>query len=474
MDRVPPVKNGSRIGSEPAEREQDPRRALPSVDRLLRELAAGEGAGLARWALGEAVRVAVGDARRRAEAGEDVGDYRAAALSAARALTRERPAHVVNATGVVVHTNLGRSVLGEGAAAAVARAAAQYGDLELDLATGERGDRLAGLETKLRLLSGAGAAAVANNCAAAVLLALDTFARGREVIVSRGELVEIGGSFRVPEILARAGVKLVEVGTTNRTHARDYEDAITPETGLLLKVHRSNFEQRGFVAEVDLAELVAIGQRRGVRVVEDLGSGTLVDLRARGFPAESFVPARLTTGADVVCFSGDKLLGGPQAGIALGTAPAIAAMRKNPLARALRVDKLTLAALDWLATALLDDRRDEIPTLRMLLAPESALETRARALAEQLAPGAPPGLRVSVARSEAPVGGGSLPGFTLPSFAVALDGAPSAAQLAAALRRASPAVLARTQGERVLLDVRTLLAGEEPLVVRALAAVRFD
>jgi L-seryl-tRNA(Ser) seleniumtransferase len=406
------------------------------------------------------------------DSGTAAGDLVEEAARSARVLAGARPVRVVNATGVVLHTNLGRSVLGDGAAEAVRQAAAHYSDLELDLESGERGDRLAGLETKLRLLSGAGAAAVANNCAAAVLLALDTFARGREVVVSRGELVEIGGSFRVPDILARAGVRLVEVGTTNRTHARDYESAITPQTGLLLKVHRSNFEQRGFVAEVPLAELAEIGKRHAVPVVEDLGSGTLVDLRSRGFPAESYAPASLQAGADVVCFSGDKLLGGPQAGLALGTRDAIAAMRKNPLARALRVDKLTLAALDWLATALLDQRYDEIPALRMLLASDAELAARARALAAQLgAAAAALGLRATPQHTDAPVGGGSLPGFALPSWAVALDGATSAAQLASALRRASPAVLARVHGERVLLDVRTLLAGDDALVVSALTAL---
>jgi L-seryl-tRNA(Ser) seleniumtransferase len=293
------------------------------------------------------------------------------------------------------------------------------------------------------------------------------------VIVSRGELVEIGGSFRVPEILARAGVKLVEVGTTNRTHAHDYAQAITPATGLLLKVHRSNFEQRGFVAEVALDELAALGRRSGVPVVEDLGSGTLVDLRDRGFPAESFVPARLASGVDVVCFSGDKLLGGPQAGIALGERERVEAMRKNPLARALRVDKLTIAALDWLATALLDGRHAEIPTLRMLLAAERELASRAHALAARLAPLLPAGVSAQVERSDAPVGGGSLPGFTLPSFAVAIRGARSAGAVAAALRGASPAVLTRTQEECVLLDVRTLLPGDEAHVASAFASVRF-
>ncbi len=467
MDRIPAVKNGSRIGGAPAEQEADPRRALPSVDRLLRELQDGPGQVLPRWALGEGVRVALDEARRRVEAGEGVGDFRGDALRVARALCDPRPSKVVNATGVVLHTNLGRAVLGDGAAEVVAAAARSYGDLELDLATGERGDRLAALEAKLRLLSGAEAAAAVNNGAAAVLLALDTFARGREVVVSRGELVEIGGSFRVPEILEKAGVRLVEVGTTNRTHARDYEQAIGPDTALLLKVHRSNFEQRGFVAEVPLAELVEIGRERGIPVVEDLGSGTLVDLRSRGLPAESFVPARLATGVDVVCFSGDKLLGGPQAGIVLGATGRVAAMRRNPLARALRLDKLTLAALDWLATALLDGRLEEIPTLRMLLAPEAALERRARELAAQLAPLAPRGLALSVERTEAPVGGGSLPGFALPSFAVVLSSSAGAARLAAALREARPAVLARTQGERALLDVRTLLPGDEAHIASA-------
>jgi L-seryl-tRNA(Ser) seleniumtransferase len=472
MDRIPPVKNGSRIGKTSAAPERDLRRALPAVGRLLRDLEAGAGRDLPRWALAEAARQALRIARARLQAGQPSGDVGAAALTAARALAGPRPARVVNATGVVLHTNLGRSVLGAGAAAAVSAAAEGYTDLELDLTSGERGDRLAGLETKLRLLSGAPAVAIANNCAAAVLLALDTFARGREVIVSRGELVEIGGSFRVPEILSRAGVRLVEVGTTNRTHARDYEGALTPATGMLLKVHRSNFEQRGFVAEVGLPELVAIGRRHGVPVVEDLGSGTLVDLRPRGLPAESFVPARMATGVDVVCFSGDKLLGGPQAGIALGAEERIRAMRSNPLARALRVDKLTIAALDWLVTALLDARTDEIPTLGMLLAEEPALEARARALAAQIGPVSPPGVTASVVRTDSPVGGGSLPGFTRPSFAVALAGATSAALLASALRAASPAVLARTQEERVLLDVRTLLAGDEARIVRALQTLR--
>jgi L-seryl-tRNA(Ser) seleniumtransferase len=474
MDRIPTVKHDSEIGSSPAEDEQDRRRGLPSVDRLIRELGQGEGAELPRWALGEGVRKALARARAASEPLGSAEELGREALREARALAAPRPRPVVNATGVVLHTNLGRAVLGPGAAAAVAAAAQGYGDLELDLESGERGDRLGMLEAKLGLLCGAEGVAAVNNGAAAVLLALDTFARGREVVVSRGELVEIGGSFRVPEILERANVRLVEVGTTNRTHLRDYEGAIGPATALLLKVHRSNFEQRGFVAEVALAELVELGRRRGVPVVEDLGSGTLVDLRSRGFPEESFAPARLRSGVDALCFSGDKLLGGPQAGLVLGARERVAAMRRNPLARALRLDKLRLAALDWLASALLAGRFTDIPTLRMLLAPPDELAALARSLSGRLAAHAPEGLAVELAETRAPVGGGSLPGFELASFAVALSARCGATALSAQLRRSEPAVLGRIDGERLLLDVRTLLPGDDDHLVQAVRSLTVD
>jgi L-seryl-tRNA(Ser) seleniumtransferase len=322
---------------------------------------------------------------------------------------------------------------------------------------------------KLVLLSGAEAAHAVNNNAAAVLLALDTLARGREVVVSRGELVEIGGSFRVPDIVARAGVCLVEVGTTNRTHPEDYERAIGERTALLLKVHRSNFEVRGFVSEVSLAELVAIGQRRGLPVVEDLGSATLVDLSQHGFPPDVDARARLRHGVDVVCFSGDKLLGGPQAGIALGTARRVEAMRRNPLARALRLDKLTLAALDWTLEAYLDGRAErEIPVLRQLLAQPAQLEARARGLVERLAKVAGADVGVSLAPDRTAVGGGSLPGFELDSWVVVLDAGGDAERLVSRLRHASIPVLARVRDDRVVLDVRTLLDGDEIAVELAL------
>ena len=311
--------------------------------------------------------------------------------------------------------------------------------------------------------------------AAAVMLALDTLARGREVVVSRGELVEIGGSFRVPDIMARAGVRLVEVGTTNRTHPRDYENAIGPETALLLKVHRSNFSQSGFVTEVELDELVGIGRRRGIAVMEDLGSGTLLDLTERGFPAEAFAPSRVAIGPDVVCFSGDKLLGGPQAGILLGTSQAIDAMRGNPLARALRLDKMSLAALDWTLTAYLDGRAEaEIPVVRQLLADPRDLEQRARALAVRLAELVKDRARIGVEADRAPVGGGSLPDFELDTWVVAMrpssdaPAAMGAARTAAALRAAPTPVLTRVRDDAVLFDLRTL---DEDDVARLEAAV---
>jgi len=451
---------------------EDPRRQLPSVDRLLRRLeeAAPE---LPAWAQREGARRALAEARDAIERGRTPTDVGAAALERAADLARPRPIRVVNASGVVLHTNLGRAALPREVADAVAAAAASYGALELDLESGERGERGAGVAELLRLLSGAEDALAVNNGAAAVLLALAALARGREVIVSRGELVEIGGSFRVPEILAEAGVVLVEVGTTNRTHARDYEAALGPRTGAILKVHRSNFELRGFVAEVALPELVALGRRQGVPVIEDLGSATLVDLRPHGLPAESFAPARLVTGVDLVCFSGDKLLGGPQAGIVLGRAEQVRALRRSPLARALRLDKLTLTALDATLRLLLAGRERELPTLRMLLEPAELVSARARALAERLRKVAPRGLRVALEETRAPVGGGSLPGFELPSAAVALSGV-AAEALARALRHAPVPVLGRISADRVLLDARTLLPGDESDIEAAVSALSFD
>ena len=451
----------------------DPRRGLPSVDRLLRALEA-RATGLPGWALREGARRALAAARSALEGGQPAGDPETAALALAGELARPRPVRVVNASGVVLHTNLGRAVLAPEVADQVAAAATSYTALELDLASGERGERGASVTTLLCLLASAEDALAVNNGAGALLLAVSALARGREVIVSRGELVEIGGSFRIPEILGEAGVTLVEVGTTNRTHRRDYEAALGPRTGAILKVHRSNFALSGFVAEVELPELVAIGRLCRVPVVEDLGSATLVDLRAYGLPAESFAPARLASGVDLLCFSGDKLLGGPQAGIVLGRAERVTALRKSPLARALRLDKLSLAALDATLRLLLAGRAHELPTLRQLLEPAERVAERAAALAERLRKSAPTGLEVALEPTLAPVGGGSLPGFELASTAVALASAAGGEPLAQALRAASVPVIGRVVGDRVLLDARTLLPGDEVAIEAAVSGLRLD
>jgi L-seryl-tRNA(Ser) seleniumtransferase len=444
----------------------DSRREIPSVDRLARSVR-GVAPDLPDWAVVTAARDVLERERERlAGGGDPLGDLASRVADRARALAAPHPKRVVNATGIVLHTNLGRAPMAPGAAAAAAAAASAYTDLELDVATGQRGDRLAPLADKLRLLSGAEAALAVNNNAAALLLALESLARGREVVVSRGELVEIGGSFRVPEIMERAGVRLVEVGSTNRTHASDYERAIGPATALLLKVHRSNFEMRGFVADVALTELAAIARARGLPLVEDLGSGTLVAIP--GLPAESYAPSRLRLGADLVCFSGDKLLGGPQAGIALGRRDAIAAMRRSPLARALRLDKLSLAALDWTLAACLEGRAErELPALRELLATPGELEQRARRLAGRLAGADGDGGWIAVEAERSPVGGGSLPGFELEGFVVALAAPGGAERFAARLREAPVPVLARVREAKVVIDVRTLLDGDEALVEAA-------
>ena len=447
--------------------KSDPRRGLPSVEQLAR---AAAGAAPS-WALVAAAQAVIAEERERIRkfvAGDrtETGDLVGRTRLRAAALAAPHPRPVVNATGVVLHTNLGRAPLAPEAAAAAATAGAAYADLELDLDSGERGDRQAAIAGKLARLGGAEAALVVNNNAAAVVLALNTLALGREVLVSRGELVEIGGSFRVPEIMERAGVSLVEVGATNRTHASDYERAVGPETALVLKVHRSNFELRGFVAEVGLPDLASLARARGLPLLEDLGSGTFVELP--GLPAETFVPARLRQGADLVCFSGDKLLGGPQAGIVLGRADLIRAMRRNPLARALRLDKLSLAALDRTLDAYLSgDAEGEIPVLRQLREPPERLEAHARRLAERLEKCVGDGVRVGAQPERGAVGGGSVPGLELPSWSVVLEAPGGAERLAARLREAPVPVVARIRDSCVLLDVRTLLDGEDAAVERA-------
>lgn len=454
----------------------DPRRRLPSVDRLIREVAS-QAPEFAEWAIRRAARAAIEDARagishrdsRDESVGSDLDELAAEVAESARRLGAAHPERVVNATGVVLHTNLGRAPLAAAAAAAVSRSAEGYSNLELDLETGRRGSRMGSLEAKLQALSGAEAAHVVNNCAAAILLALNTLALGRSVVVSRGELVEIGGSFRVPSIMERAGVRLAEVGTTNRTHLADYEAAIGPETALLLKVHRSNFLQRGFVAEAGVRELADLAHAHGLPLVEDLGSGTLLDLSGVGLPEEAFAPSRLRLGVDVLCFSGDKLLGGPQAGILLGRREPIEAMRKNPLARALRVDKMTIAALDATLDLMLDEARaGEIPVVAGLRATAADLEPRAERLLGLVEPRIAGRAKARVATSEAAVGGGSLPELRLPGWAVVIEG-PALQRVVARMREASPPVLARVRDDALWLDVRTLQEADLPHVADALS-----
>ena len=384
---------------------------------------------------------------------------------------------MVNATGVVIHTNLGRSPLAEAALAQIQEVAAHYSTLEYDLARGTRGSRHDHLEGVVKELTGAGGVLVVNNNAAAVLLALNTLAAGKEVVISRGQLVEIGGSFRLPEIMAASGAILREVGTTNKTYLKDFEKAITSETAVLLKVHPSNFRIMGFTHEVTLAEMVDLGRRYGLKVVEDLGSGCLVDLSRYGLEREPTVQETLKAGADLVLFSGDKLLGGPQAGLILGNREVVEALRKNPMTRALRPDKMTLAALEATLRLYLEEPRAlaEIPTLRMLTRPVAELDRQARALARRVRRRFGASLKVEVVESEGRAGGGALPQASLPSRALALAVAPLAPQeLEARLRQAGTPVIGRVEHGVVLLDVRTLLPGDQAAIMAALEEVLAD
>jgi L-seryl-tRNA(Ser) seleniumtransferase len=381
---------------------------------------------------------------------------------------------VINATGVVVHTNLGRSPLSTAACRAVHEAARGYSTLEYDLAAGERGSRLTVLRALLVELTGAGDAMVVNNNAAALVLVLSALAAGREVVVSRGELVEIGGSFRLPEIMQRSGARLVEVGTTNRTRADDYRRAIGPDTALLLKVHRSNFSMHGFVEEATLTELVEVGRERGVPVVEDLGSGALVDLEPLGIGREPTVSSSLKAGAQVVTVSGDKLLGGPQAGILLGEAAIIRRLLQDPLARALRLDKMTIAALEATLRVYRDPDRAsaELPTLRMLTRPAAEIEQAAGELVAALR-ARRPGIEVEVVPTRSQVGGGAQPEARIASFGVALTPPPGTAvdALAAGLRGGSPPIVGRIEMNRLILDLRTISPDEADEIVDGIVEV---
>jgi len=377
----------------------------------------------------------------------------------------------VNATGILVHTNLGRSPLSPAAIAAIAEIARGYSNLELDLETGKRGSRHRHAERLFAPLFGEKKALVVNNAAAALMLALNTEALGKEVVVSRGELVEIGGSFRVPEILERSGARLREVGTTNKTRLADYASVIGPETGAILRVHPSNFRVVGFTESAATEDLVRLGRERGLPVIEDFGSGNLVSLAPFGLPGEPTVAESLRSGVDLCVFSGDKLLGGPQAGILVGEGPRVEACRRNPMARALRVDKLVYAALEATLSAYVRGRAlEEIPVLRMLALPAEEIRSRAQALASRLQ--GVETLSLEVQPSASFVGGGAAPDSEIPTWVIAIRGRErSAESLLAGLRRNDPPIVARVSEDRVLLDLRTVLPGEDELLEKALRAL---
>ncbi|HJS43490.1 MAG TPA: L-seryl-tRNA(Sec) selenium transferase [Gemmatimonadales bacterium] len=446
----------------------DPRRQLPSIDALL--AGPGVAALLAehpRTLVVRAAREAVDAARVNGGAAPAEG-WDAAVQAAVMRLSAPSLAPVINATGVVLHTNLGRAPLAPAAISALTRVAQGYAALEYDLGQGTRGSRHTHCRDLLVELTGAADALVVNNAAGAVLLALSALggARGGDAIVSRGELVEIGGSFRIPDIMARSGVNLVEVGTTNRTHLQDYERALTPDSRLLLKVHRSNFQVTGFTADVTIVELAELAHQRKLACLYDLGSGLLMNLATWGLSGEPTVPDAVASGADLIAFSGDKLLGGPQAGILIGSAAAIAACRADPLARAVRADKLTLAALEATLALYRDPKtaRREIPVLRMLTEELDDVRRRAEAVLHGVGGGG------ELIEGDSEVGGGSFPGAKLKTWLVGIRHQTPDTYLAQ-LRSFDPPIIARVAGGRLLLDARTIFPDQVDTVIAALKNV---
>lgn len=457
-------------------------RQLPSVDELLREpelaqLVEREG----RAPVTDAARAELDTLRAEIATGALNAERLQLALSnLTKAVEREvrqalrfslRP--VINATGVILHTNLGRAPLSESAIEHLRTIATRYSNLEFDIASGERGKRDVHAQRLFEQLfagvrSEPVSTVVVNNNAAAVLLALNELAEGGEVIVSRGELVEIGGSFRIPDVMSKSGAALREVGTTNRTRIADYEKAINERTRLLLRVHRSNFEIVGFTEQPSLQELATLGRKCNIPVMEDLGSGALVDLARFGIHGEPNVYDSLRAGVDIVTYSGDKLLGGPQAGLISGCPELIARIRSNPLFRALRVDKLTYATLEQTLLAYVKQNYDAIPALKMMSLTSEALRTRAESMCRELSK--QENLKCEVVATESAIGGGAAPGSALPSFAVAVNVlSVSCDALAAALRSGDPAIVARVEDDLVLLDLRTVLVEQDMAITQALA-----
>lgn len=445
----------------------DPRRDLPSVSALL------ETGGIRsllerhpRSIVLDAIRGAIDAARAGGNSQRTEQQWIATIASAVEKTDRPSLRRVINATGIVLHTNLGRAPLARSAIEAIAEIAQGFSNLEFDIETGKRGSRYSHCVGLLQQLTGAQDALVVNNCAAALVLALNALVNKKEVLVSRGELVEIGGSFRIPDIMARSGARLVEVGTTNRTHDDDYRRAITPRTAAIVKVHRSNFAIEGFTADVNLDRLVFIAAEHGIPVLHDLGSGLMLPLDDYGLSGEPTASMSLASGATLVLMSGDKLLGGPQAGIILGSANAIAKLRRNPFARAMRVDKLTLAALEATLRLYLEPARAlvEIPVLAMLTAGVNSLRERAELIVGTLRQ---LGIVVEVAESTASVGGGAFPTAAIPSIALSFSA--NVQQTETRLRHGDPAVIGHISEGRLFLDLRTVMPDEDDVLSRAIA-----
>jgi L-seryl-tRNA(Ser) seleniumtransferase len=441
-------------------------RKLPSVDKLLQEKAVQALAEAYSHELAvEAARETLESARQAILEGNPCPPVGQLAEMTVTNLNRRlqptlRP--VINATGVIIHTNLGRAPLSEETRAAMEKAARGYSNLEYDLEAGKRGSRYIHAEELLCRLTGAEAALVVNNNAGAVLLTLTALGQGREAIISRSQLIEIGGGFRIPDVMRQSGARLVEVGTTNRTHRRDYEEAIGEETALLMRAHHSNFRIIGFTHDVPLAELVELGRKYDLPVIDDLGSGTLLDTADYGLAHEPTIQESIAAGASLVSCSGDKLLGGPQAGIIVGQKDLVAHLRRHPLTRALRVDKTTLAGLQATLLHYLEGKAPhKVPVWRMIAMPIETIEERAQSWASLLAK---TGAEVNVVEGHSAVGGGSLPGETLPTKLVAIR-VPSPDDLARRLRLGQPAVVGRIEGDRFLLDPRTVMPEQEETLI---------
>ncbi|OGP60374.1 MAG: L-seryl-tRNA(Sec) selenium transferase [Deltaproteobacteria bacterium RBG_13_52_11b] len=464
-------------------------RKIPSVDEILKRPEITDlTKAYHRTVMVEAIRKGLGRLRRELLEKEDLSTVEDGLFSFENLLPlfrreienqiRPRLCRIINATGIVIHTNLGRSPLHPSALQHLTEISLAYSNLEYDLDRGERGSRNDHVEGTLCRLSGAESGLVVNNNAGAVLLALNTFAEGKEVVVSRGELVEIGGAFRIPDVMRRSGAVLREVGTTNRTYPDDYLKAIGPETALLLKVHTSNFRVMGFTFDTPLEDLVGVGNQHQLPVMNDLGSGCLVDLSKYGLQKEPTVQEAVKAGADIVTFSGDKLLGGPQAGIVVGKKKLVDAMKTNPLARALRIDKLTLAALESTLLLYLDEERavEEIPTLRMLKTDPGILKKRANRLLRKLPEEIKERAEINLKENTSQVGGGALPLQELPTIVLALRPLSMPVnRFEEELRNGEPPIVSRISKDEVILDMRTVLDEEIPLlakgIVKALSMV---